>query len=73
LLFEKADSAADAQSGHAILREALKSAKRDEVAETVETLAPAGSGMDQPQPFPVTETARFYSQDAAYFSPRVSL
>jgi hypothetical protein len=73
LLLEKADCSTDAAGGNSISGQTLKGAKRDEVAETVEALAPAYSGTDQPQPLPVTKTARFYSQDAAYFSPRVSL
>ena len=73
LLLEKADGSTDAAGRNSIFGQTLKGAERDEVAETVETLAPACSGTDQPQPLPITKTARFYSQDAAYFSPRVSL
>jgi len=73
LLFDQADGAAHAACGDVILSETLKSAEGNEVAETVESLAPPCAGTDQPEPLPVTKTARFHSEDAAYFSPRVLL
>ena len=73
LLLEQTNGTADAEGGNSIFGQTLKGAERDKVSETVETLAPACPGTNQPQPLPVTKTARFNSQDAAYFSPRVSL
>ncbi len=38
--------------------EALERAQSDEIAETVESLAPTRLGTHQPEPFPIAKTAR---------------
>ena len=61
LCLDEFDRAANAPSGNVIFGELLNGAKGEEIAETVETFAPAGLRFDEPQTFPVAETARLKS------------
>jgi hypothetical protein len=57
LLLDQADGSAHTPGGHSVIGETLQRTQRDEIAETVESLAPSGSRANQPQAFPVTQTA----------------
>ena len=73
LRFHHGDGAANTFRGDAILGDALDRAQGDKVAETVESLAPAGFGTYQAQTFPVAKTVWLKSQDAPNFVTRISL
>jgi hypothetical protein len=73
LRFHQGYSAADAFGRDVILSDALDGAQGDEVAETVEALAPAGFGAYETQTLPVAKTVRLKTQDAPNFISRISL
>jgi len=73
LRFHESDGASDAFGGDAILDDALDGADGHEVAEAVESFAPACFGTHQAQAFPITKTARLKTQDAPNFISRISL
>jgi hypothetical protein len=61
LILDQLDGAAHAQRGDAIIGEALDGAESDEVAKSVEALAPSRAWADQMQAFPIAQTARLDS------------
>ena len=71
LFFNENNRAFYFAGGDVILREALERAKSDEVHEAVKTLAPPCFGTNQPQAFPVAETVRLKTKNAASFRPRI--
>jgi len=73
LRFHERDGAANAIGGNVILRNALDRAQGHQVAEAVESFAPAGFGPHQAQAFPVAKTVRLKTQDAPDFCTRITL
>jgi len=73
LFFNKRDGAANTFSRNVILGDALDGAQGHQVAEAVESFAPAGFGTHQAQAFPIAKTVRLKAQDAPDFSSRKTL
>jgi hypothetical protein len=73
LFFDQCDGAPHAPSRHVVLGQILNGPHRNQVAETIKPLTPSRLRTDQPQPFPVTKTARLQPQDAANFTSRIAL
>lgn len=73
LFFNESDGAAYFSGRHMILGETLNGTQREQIHETIKALAPARFGTDEPQTFPVAETVRLKTKNAAGFGPRVSL
>ena len=73
LFFDESHRAFYFARGNVVLRQALKRAKSDQIDEAVKALAPARFRADQLQTFPIAETVRLKTKNAAGFRPRVSL
>ena len=58
LFFDEVHGAFYFAGGDMIFGEALQRAHGDEIEEAVKTLAPAGFGANQAEPFPVAQTVR---------------
>ena len=60
LLLHEAERSPHAPGCHSVVCETLQCSERHEVAEAVESLAPSRPRTNQPQAFPVAQTARLY-------------
>ena len=73
LLLEQLTARRTRRAGMRLSVRRLMDAEGDQIAETVESLAPARLRTNQPKPFPIAKTARIHAQDAADLSSRISL
>lgn len=73
LLLDQGDRASQFSRGNSIFCEPLDGSQGDQVAETVETFAPAGLRTYQAQPLPITKPAGFKPQNSPDFSSRITV